>query len=839
MVDNVVIDLDFLATNSATPSGNFVSDTPLSRQITDLYVNEDKVTSSQWTLTDLSAQGNWGATLVSAANFGTSTSFPALTFGAVNGAATAGTWEICPSGARPFHSIEASNCSIPTIDYPASLSLDFGDLTNTGFVGDASQFLYFTVSPSLPKGLYVDPASGKIVGQAVEEAATNNYTVTAIAANGSAQDTISISVAAPTGQVTLKSNLSPSQPDQTLSLGIVTAPEDPFNNSPYALAGWGVDGTSGRIFAPGTEILLTTASDLYAIWAIGPNCSENSGTQVGEFVVLCEDPDGRTLRVTDSLPGEELSYFVADTVTTGEELWVTDGTSAGTRLLFEMEPGTVDGVDDVLGMLDGRLLFTGSQNGTYGLFATDGTVANTVRLTDLSSWVDGMEILDSVAVFSAEDQNAGRELWVTDGTSSGTALLKDIEVGGTDSWPYEFVRWGADAYFVADTAQYGFQEIFKTDGTQAGTGLAAEVNPGAGDGGAESLTVANDKLFFRAVVTGFEGLWVLSTPGGTPQRLVTGDVSTVAPAPDGQSVVFGFDPTGNGVVNELWVSDGTVGGTQKVAAIAAAGIDASPYSFFDDGELIYFNSSAANGDLLAWKSDLTEAGTTQILSSLSSPQLDGAVGGVVFGDYLVAPGVRALIRSGEAPEAAPNQQQSPSVIAAPTNVPRLTGVPTFSSATGILALPGANLGEVFRVEIQGVPLFSRFDAGVLSVQVPSSLATGERSLLLFSTSGRLTIQHTFSQSVSENGVLVNAWTKKLDDGTVKIYAKNIVGAGKIQFMVNGKEIAWIRAESPDDPKLRTAGGSHYLVRTINLSEGKNAIEVYVDGERVRRSAYTR
>ena len=88
---------------------------------------------------------------------------------------------------------------------------------------------------------------------------------------------------------------------------------------------------------------------------------------------------------------------------------------------------------------------------------------------------------------------------------------------------------------------------------------------------------------------------------------------------------------------------------------------------------------------------------------------------------------------------------------------------------------------------------------------------------------------------------VATWTSNQNDGTVKMYAKNIVGAGKVQFMLNGKEIAWINASTRADSKLRLAGaqGAAYLVRTIDLVEGqKNVLETYVDGKRSTRSAYT-
>jgi len=83
------------------------------------------------------------------------------------------------------------------------------------------------------------------------------------------------------------------------------------------------------------------------------------------------------------------------------------------------------------------------------------------------------------------------------------------------------------------------------------------------------------------------------------------------------------------------------------------------------------------------------------------------------------------------------------------------------------------------------------------------------------------------------------WTSKKSDGTVKVYAKNIVRQGKVEFRVNGKEIAWVRAVDANDPKLRFAGDAYYLVRTVELVDNrKNVFEIYVDGKRVKRAAYS-
>jgi hypothetical protein len=79
---------------------------------------------------------------------------------------------------------------------------------------------------------------------------------------------------------------------------------------------------------------------------------------------------------------------------------------------------------------------------------------------------------------------------------------------------------------------------------------------------------------------------------------------------------------------------------------------------------------------------------------------------------------------------------------------------------------------------------------------------------------------------------------------VKLYAKNIVGVGKVQFFFNGKEIEWARAIDATDPKFSVIGsgpmaGANYLVRTVNLVAGqKNTIEAFVEQVRVTRVGHT-
>jgi hypothetical protein len=162
---------------------------------------------------------------------------------------------------------------------------------------------------------------------------------------------------------------------------------------------------------------------------------------------------------------------------------------------------------------------------------------------------------------------------------------------------------------------------------------------------------------------------------------------------------------------------------------------------------------------------------------------------------------------------------------------------TVLSSGGEIELTGTNLETVSRIQIAGVDLvLDKVESGRISATVPSGLTLGLKDAELTSDFGKLSIPGLI-RVVAQSEAEFSAWTSLKGD-YVKVYAKNLVGAGKVQFLVNGVERAWIRAIDQSAPKLRRANGFYYLVRSIKLTAGKNTFEVYQDGERVWRSAYT-
>lgn len=157
-----------------------------------------------------------------------------------------------------------------------------------------------------------------------------------------------------------------------------------------------------------------------------------------------------------------------------------------------------------------------------------------------------------------------------------------------------------------------------------------------------------------------------------------------------------------------------------------------------------------------------------------------------------------------------------------------------SASDDSFSIYGRGLDDVTELYIGGVKVAFTVVSATELLVTSGALPVGAKEILAVATDGRATFQLPV-------GVVGGAsyWTKNLGNGQAKIYAKNIVGGGKVQFFLNGKEIAWINAVDETDPKLRKANEAAYLVRTVNLVSGKNRLEVKVDGVRVRLTTYTK
>ena len=141
-----------------------------------------------------------------------------------------------------------------------------------------------------------------------------------------------------------------------------------------------------------------------------------------------------------------------------------------------------------------------------GLWVTDGTAAGTAEVgtfpgayaTSGEIGIGDLTVFGNRLLFKGYDSTHGSELWVTDGTAAGTAMLADIDPGSASSNPYGFKVFGNRVLFQANDGVHG-SELWVTDGTTAGTSLFGDVVAGSVGSYAHAVAV----LLMRGKITGF------------------------------------------------------------------------------------------------------------------------------------------------------------------------------------------------------------------------------------------------------------------------------------------------------------------------------------------------
>ncbi len=199
-------------------------------------------------------------------------------------------------------------------------------------------------------------------------------------------------------------------------------------------------------------------------------------------------------------------FFQALSGLTGEELWVSDGSNEGTHIVLDIEPGSGGSKPYAIQAAGDRVYFTAEDTQHGGeLWVSDGTAAGTTLVRDIvrgreGSWPRHKAAIGGKLVFTANDGIHGTELWITDGTSEGTMLLKDIhpERGpNPSSDPQGLTAVGDLLFFVVNDAKHG-AELWKSDGSSSGTALVKDIFPGPASSRPNGLTSFGNRLFFQA-----------------------------------------------------------------------------------------------------------------------------------------------------------------------------------------------------------------------------------------------------------------------------------------------------------------------------------------------------
>ncbi len=303
----------------------------------------------------------------------------------------------------------------------------------------------------------------------------------------------------------------------------------------------------------------------------------------------------------------------------GFELWSTDGSTAGTRLVGDLCPGDCSSFPLGYDAIGGRRFFLarpadGSTDDTFELWASDGTLAGTERLTDFDS--QQFSSIERVATgtrmfFTAPDPQHGRELWVSDGTLAGTHLVRDIadeDLGG--SFPSAFQAAGSRLYFAADDGDGESAQLWHTDGTEQGTlRIDDAYSPRPPSFDVYSAAIGTDLVYTRRDVAGNSVWRTDGTAQGTIQLSPSmGRIYAMAAA---GGMVF-FSLRNQAYEYALWKTDGTAAGTQEVVAFTGGSDGWQPDELTPFGNGIIFRAGSLDHGIEPWRSDGTAAGTSEI-----------------------------------------------------------------------------------------------------------------------------------------------------------------------------------------------------------------------------------
>ncbi len=384
-----------------------------------------------------------------------------------------------------------------------------------------------------------------------------------------------------------------------------------WNSRVYFLEGgncWYTDGTAGGTVAwegscfPDPSFVVGDGRLLYGVstaferelWSIDSADVETPETDLSSY---------------SSSPAEFVwldgtAFFSADDAISGRELWISDGTPAGTELI-DLDVGAGASSPSKFTLFEGEIWFSATTPATGAeLWRSDGTPGGTelfeLRPGSSGSAPSRLVVLGASLFVVAYDEVLGEQLFrIADAGSPAVVLDFDNQASLS---PEQLVGAGNRLYFFGGAASTGWELFTIAENDAEPTPL--EIVPGVGEPDElDELVVWNGSAYFMADdgVTGRQ-IWrsdgvtvsrISNLAGGyTPEKLTAGN----------SGVYFVYDDAVFGV--EVWRTDGV--STHRVTDIHPLAGDAHPNDLTWAGERLYFSAYEPTAGYELWSTDGSE-----------------------------------------------------------------------------------------------------------------------------------------------------------------------------------------------------------------------------------------
>jgi len=257
----------------------------------------------------------------------------------------------------------------------------------------------------------------------------------------------------------------------------------------------------------------------------------------------------------------------------------------GTVLLKDINPTGLSAPTEAASLAkvnpgSGEIMIISVQDSLHGseVWKSDGTPGGTAIIKDIVPGNGGSAPVNLTPAgtqmfFSAANDASPpkRNLWASNGMAAGTNLVKDLGFFGSDG-PEKLFNFNGTLYFQGFSGTAGL-ELWRSNGTDVGTVLVSDIRPGGGDSAIDHFYVSGTGpsaiLYFTATDGQNDvGLYRLNPAGTGVERLGVSEplfqqFGRIAPQYVNMNGLTYFSAfSGNGV--ELWRTDGTAGGTQEV-----------------------------------------------------------------------------------------------------------------------------------------------------------------------------------------------------------------------------------------------------------------------------------